>query len=300
MNSSTATFMNRAYTNGLIIPAFNIPHLPMMAPVVEALRDTDTFGLIEVARLEWEKFESQSVRAVRDTYETCKDQRHTRLHLDHIPVIDEDHKTVDYMAIISEAVERGYDSVMVDGSRLVLDDNIAAVKQVVALAHAHGIPVEAELGAVVGHEDGPMPSYDELFASGQGFTDIDEARRFVAETQVDWLSIAFGNIHGAISKAKKSAAKVAARLDIDHLKALQKAVPVPMVLHGGSGIQRRYILDAVQNGIAKINIGTTIRQTYEQHAEQSAQQARQAVYDHICDIVTNELAIAGTAKTITG
>ena len=75
--------------------------------------------------------------------------------------------------------------------------------------------------------------------------------------------MAVGNIHGAISKAKRSEKKVAARLSIEHLKKLQNVTSVPMVLHGGSGIQQQYILEAVQNGIAKINIGTIIRQAYE-------------------------------------
>ena len=169
-----STLMARAYKQKIVIPGFNIPYLPMMPPVVLALRDTESFGLIEVARLEWEKFSSKSMKAIRDTYEECKDERFTRLHLDHTPVIDEDHERVDYLSIIKEALELGYESVMLDGSRLSLDENIAAVRSVVELAHPHNVPVEAELGAVIGHEDGPMPSYEELFESGQGFTDIDQ------------------------------------------------------------------------------------------------------------------------------
>ena len=90
-----------------------------------------------------------------------------RLHLDHVPVIDEDNQRVDYLPIFQEAIDVGYESVMIDGSRLPLDENIAATRQVVELAHAAGVPVEAELGAVLGHEDGPLPSYEELFASGR-------------------------------------------------------------------------------------------------------------------------------------
>ena len=140
----------------------------MMKPLVQALRDTDSFGLLEVARLEWEKFQACSLEAICETYNQCKDERFTRLHLDHIPVIDEDGKRVDFLSIIRRAIELGFDSVMVDGSRLSLADNIEATRSVVELAHAHGIPVEAELGAVIGHENGPMPDYDELYTSGKG------------------------------------------------------------------------------------------------------------------------------------
>ncbi len=80
-----------------------------------------------------------------------------RLHLDHVPVIDEDNKVVDYVAILTEAVDLGYESVMIDSSRLSLADNIAATQKIV-MAHKKNVPVEAELGAVMGHEDGPMPS----------------------------------------------------------------------------------------------------------------------------------------------
>ncbi len=79
---------------------------------------------------------------------------------------------------------------MIDSSRLSLVENIAATQKIVTMAHKKNVPVEAELGAVMGHEDGPMPSYEELFTSGLGFTDPDEAKRFVDETDVDWLSSA--------------------------------------------------------------------------------------------------------------
>src|SRR5690606_9183044 len=107
-------------------------------------------------------------------------------------VIDEDQEPVDYLAIVNEALRLGFDSVMVDGSRLRLEENIAATRQVAERAHRAGVPCEAELGAVMGHEEGPLPPYEELFASGRGFTDTDEARRFVQETGCDWLSVAIG------------------------------------------------------------------------------------------------------------
>ena len=122
--------------------------------------------------------------------------------------------------IIREALALGYQSVMVDGSRLNLEDNIEATRQVVEIAHAAGVPVEAELGAVLGHEAGPLPPYEELFASGRGFTDVEEAKRFVQETGCDWLSVAIGNIHGAVSAARRDEKKVEARLNLDHLEQL--------------------------------------------------------------------------------
>lgn len=289
--------MRNAWKARTAIPAFNIPYLPMMEPVVRALHDTRSFGFIAVARLEWIKFESGSLRHIYDEYERVKDERFTRLHLDHVPVIDEDQLLVDYMKDLTEAADMGYDSVMVDGSRLSLDENIAATRNVVEMAHACGIPVEAELGSIVGHEAGPMPPYEELFASGKGFTDPDEARRFVAETGVDWLSIAIGNIHGAISSARKEK-KTEARLSIDRLDAISAAVGIPLVLHGGTGIRKEHTLEAVRHGIAKINVATAIRQPYEALIGRSVEAAQGAVYDTMLELIRDELELENSVDAI--
>lgn len=289
--------MTTAWEHQLVIPAFNIPYLPMMAPVVAALRDTQTVGFIAVARLEWEKFESGSPEAVREEYERVKDERFTRLHLDHVPVIDEDNCEVDYTAIIRRALDLGYDSVMVDASRLDLDGNIRATRSIVEIAHQRNTPVEAELGAVMGHEEGPLPPYEELFASGKGFTSPEELERFVSETGVDWMSVAVGSIHGAISAAAKGKDKPAARLNLEHLALLRERVPVPFVLHGGTGIPSEYIQGGIRNGIAKINIGHAIR-TAHIRAVESGVDTEKAVYEATREVIENDLACAGTATTL--
>ncbi len=294
----TADLMRNAWTAGTVIPAFNIPYLPMMEPTVRALRDARCFGLIAVARLEWVKFEAGSPRDVLAEYDRVKDESFTRLHLDHVPVVDEDGFTVEYDAIIAQALNIGYGSVMVDGSRLPFDENIAATRRVVDMAHAARIPVEAELGAVLGHEAGPLPPYDKLFESGKGFTDPDEAQRFVAETAADWLSVAIGNIHGAISAAKKAEKKIAARLSIERLDAIREATNMPLVLHGGSGIRKEYLLDAFKHGIAKINIGTATRQAYEAALAESPDAAQDAVYNAALALLRDELELEGSVETI--
>lgn len=266
---------------GVAIPAFNIPYLPMLEPVVQAVVDQNSFALIETARLEWYKFEAGGPEAIAREFFRWQNPEHVGLHLDHVPVIDEDGQRVDYLTIIQQAIGLGYDSVMVDGSRLSLDENIAATRQVVVMAHSFGIPCEAELGAVLGHEAGPLPPYDELFVSGKGFTKVDEAHRFVAETDCDWLSVAIGNIHGAVSGSYKDQKKVSARLNLAHLESLFQATAVPLVLHGGSGIPREYVLASFQKGISKINIGTEIRQVYESILQSSGKtsSAQDAVYE---------------------
>ena len=294
----TGALMARACENSTVIPAFNIPYIPMMEPVVRAVADTGCLALIAVARLEWEKFEAISTRAIYEEYERVKDERFTRLHLDHVPVVDEDKQRVDFASILSEAAALGYDSLMVDGSRLPLAENIVASRQAAELARAAAIPIEAELGAVLGHEEGPLPPYEELFRTGRGFTDVAEAVQFVAETGVDWLSVAIGNVHGAISAAKKQERKVAARLDVAHLARIRDATCVPLVLHGGSGIPKEYVRAAITGGIAKINVGTAIRQPYERLKDASVLSAQDAVYEAVLHVIRNELAVEGSAETI--
>lgn len=300
MTLNSTQIMRNAWRAGVAVPAFNIPHLPMMEPVTQAIVDEDVFALIEVARLEWIKFEAKSLTAIAEEYSKWAQPDTMRLHLDHVPVIDEDNLHVDYLSVIKEAIDLGYQSVMIDGSRLSLEDNIEATRQVADLAHAAGIPCEAELGAVLGHEAGPPPPYEELFSSGKGFTDVEEARRFVDESGCDWLSAAVGNIHGAVSGALKDQKKVEARLDIDHIRKIREVTNIPLVLHGGSGVQRPYLLEALKNGMTKVNIGTEIRQTYEQALRETdnISEAQKATYESTCWLLHDYFAISGTRDKV--
>jgi ketose-bisphosphate aldolase len=297
---STTTAILNARNAGLVVPAFNVPYLPMVEPVIRAVVDADAFALVETARLEWIKFECRSAAAVMAEFKKWEDPRHVHLHLDHVPAIDEDNQKVDCLPIFREAIALGYQSLMIDGSRLPLEENIALTREVVELAHAAGIPCEAELGAVMGHEAGPLPPYDELFASGKGFTDTAEAARFVNETGCDWLSVAVGNIHGAISGILKDQKKVEARLNIAHLKELAQVTHIPLVLHGGSGVRREYLLAAIQEGIAKVNVGAEIRQAYESALRDSGKvsTAQDAVYTRTTWLLNDYFNLSGSQKQV--
>lgn len=296
---SSGKIVRRAFELGLMVPAFNIPYLPMMEPVVRAVVDEDSFAFIDVARLEWIKFESGSLAQIAREFTRCADLNHLRLHLDHVPVIDEDDLRTDYAPIFEEAIKLGYHSLMIDGSRLDLDGNIAATKQICDLAHAANIPCEAELGAVFGHEQETPPPYEELFATGKGFTDVDEAVRFASETGCDWLSVAIGNVHGAISKGAKDKKKIQARLNLEHLMRLRDALDIPLVLHGGSGIRQDNVLAALKCGIAKVNVATEIRQAYEQVLPGGVEAAQNAVYDRTRWLIREHFGISGTRSALT-
>lgn len=295
------TTVRKALENGLVVPAFNIPYPPMLKAVAEAIRDEDSVAMIHVARLEWEKFEAVSLENIAEEYAKYAMPGHTLLHLDHVPVIDEDHLEVDYLDLIKRAIRAGYQSVMVDGSRLDLAGNIAATRAVTDLAHAAGIPVEAELGAVMGHETAQASiPYDEIFEKKLGFTEVDEARKFVDGSHCDWLSVAVGSVHGAIADNLKDQKKPAARLDIERIAQLREALDIPLVLHGGSGIEQDYITRGIQAGIAKINVGTELRQPYERamREKNDVEYAREVVYRRCRELIRDFLRTAGDASIL--
>lgn len=300
MMKDSAAIIRNAWRNRLVVPAFNIPYLPMMQPVIQAVRDQNAFAFVAVARLEWVKFEAESPEAVYDEFVAWHDPDCVRLHLDHVPAVDEDDRRVDYIPILERALQLGYPSVMFDGSRLPLQENIECGRRAVALARSYGAACELELGAVTGHESAPAMSYEELFRSRKGFTDVEEARLFVRQTGCDWLSVAVGNVHGAIAKGLKDRKKVSAELDLDHLAELSKATGVPLVLHGGSGVTRRHLLDAVSLGVAKVNVGTEIRQPYEKtlSTTSSPDAAQRAVYERTVWILKDCLEAAGKRNLI--
>jgi ketose-bisphosphate aldolase len=298
--SSLQQIMRCAFEHRILVPAFNVAYLPMVPAIIEALRRTETFALLEVSRPDITRFGAESFKAVKEAFDRCGDLSLSRLHQDHVPVIDEEGELVDWCSLIEEALSLGYHSVMIDGSRLPLEENIRVTREVVRRAHGEGVCVEAELGAVLGHESGPLPPYEEIFASGRGFTDPDDAKRFVEETQVDWLSVAIGNIHGAISGAAKDAKKVEARLNIDHLRVIVERTHVPLVLHGGSGIRKEYVLQAIRHGITKINVGTEIRQAYEWTLREKGkvEEAQKAVTEKVEELIRGYYEIPGSACRI--
>lgn len=292
----------RALKSKTVVPAYNIPYLPMVKPVIQAVIDENSIAMIQVARVEWEKFESGSLEAVAEEYAKYKNEEHTMLHLDHIPAVDEDNRKVAYRSIIERGIKAGYQSVMIDASRLDLEGNIAVTKEISDLVHEAGIACEAELGSVMGHESKTVLPYDEIFSTKKGFTDAGEARRFALESGCDWLSIAAGSIHGAVADAVRHLKKPEARLDINHIKVLYESTGIPLVLHGGSGINQSCIRDAIQAGIVKINVGTELRQTYEQELMDAndIEKAKDKVYLKTRWVIKEFLRISNTRALLYG
>ncbi|SEW36239.1 fructose-bisphosphate aldolase [Aliiroseovarius sediminilitoris] len=155
-------------------------------------------------------------------------------HLDHGYTMDE----------CREAIDSGFTSVMFDGSRKPIADNIAATRAIVELAHAAGVSCEGEIG-FVGYSGG----------EGSSGTDPDDAARFARETGVDAMAISVGNVH--LQQDKEGG------LDIPRIRAIEAVTSVPLVIHGGSGVpveQRRLL--ATGSSICKFNIGTELRMAF--------------------------------------
>ena len=297
---TSGEIITRARKLGIALPAFNIPFPPMMEAVVSAVADEDSFALVEVARIEWLTFEIEGPERFMEEYRRCADPGHVRTHLDHVPVVDEEGRAVDYRPIIEKAIALGFDSVMIDGSHMPLEENIAATRQVAEMAHSASIPCEAELGAILRFGVGKVPPYEELFASGVGFTKVEEAVRFVRETGCDWLSVSIGNIHGAVSAALRDKPKGESRLNLQHLETLHKATGVPIVLHGGSGVRHEDVVAGMKRGIAKVNVGFEIRKAYEDAVKSSAsvEAGRKAVYARTRSLLKDHFKISGIAGSI--
>ncbi|MGI6284234.1 class II fructose-1,6-bisphosphate aldolase [Neomoorella humiferrea] len=158
------------------------------------------------------------------------------LHLDH---------GTDFEQVL-RCLRAGFTSVMIDGSKYPLEENIALTRRVVEIAHAMGASVEGELGRIGGTEDHVSVSEREAT-----MTVPEEAARFVAETGVDALAVAIGTAHGRY-KGKP-------QLDFERLAAIDGLINTPIVLHGSSGVPDEDIRRAVELGVRKINIDTDIR-----------------------------------------
>jgi len=195
----------------------------LQAPLIVqcARAELDLCGHDMMPRLAIEAIEAASVPAV--------------LNLDH----------GDCVELCMWAADQAFHCVMLDVAHLPFEDNIAQTRQVVEYAHALGVEVEGELGRIAGIE-----ASQEVQESEATHTDPDEAVEFVERTGVDTLAVAIGNAHG-VYKGKP-------KVNLDRLAQLKEKVPVPLVMHGGSGIPADVLRQAIAGGISKINIYTEL------------------------------------------
>jgi fructose-bisphosphate aldolase class II len=232
---AAASLVAGAAARGRAVPAFNVITLEQAEAVVGGAADAGVGVLVQV---------SENAIGFRGGFApllaACRELAREAtvpigIHLDHL----EDAELA--AALVARAPELGVGSLMFDRATLPYDENVALTARVAADAHAAGLWVEGELGEVGGKNGAHAPGVR---------THPDEAVAFVAATGVDLLAVAVGSSHAMRERT--------AAIDLDLVARLASAVPVPLVLHGSSGVPDAVLANAVAAGIRKVNVGTVL------------------------------------------
>ena len=223
-----------AQKNHYAVGAFNVENMEMVQAVVAAAEQLrapvilqTTPGTLQYAGMEY--FLANAAVAANNARVPVV------MHLDHGNSFD----------LAMQALRTGYTSIMIDGSKLPFEQNVALSKAVADACHPSGIPVEAELGKVGGKED------DLVVTGDSPYTDPDEAAQFVRETGVDSLAVGIGTAHGFYRGEPC--------VDVQRLQEIRRSVSIPLVLHGTSGVPDATVRACIEHGICKVNYATDLR-----------------------------------------
>ena len=237
-----------ANEHNFAVPAFNVSSNMILKGVMHTCEEMQAPVIIAIHPDELEFVEDSFVKAVIE--EAHKATVPVCVHLDHGSKFEQ----------VLRAIQDGFTSVMIDGAHLSLEDNIAITKKVVEVAHPVNVSVEAELGTI-----GTADDYGEAGSKEIIYTEVDDAVKFIKETDIDCLAIAIGTAHGLYPKDKKP------ELALDRLQEIKAAVSIPLVLHGGSGNPDDEIAKSVKLGVNKINISSDIKDAFYQECRKVLQ-----------------------------
>jgi len=239
MLTTGKVILDMAHEHSFAVPAFNISDYAMFLGIIDISEEKNAPVILGIHPDEVQHVGVEMIAAVAQ-----------RAHRSSVPIaIHWDHGA-SYEQILT-AIRSGFTSVMIDGSMLPFEDNIAISKKVVHAAHAVGLSVEGELGTI-----GQMDSQAEGGSDTIIYTNPDDALTFVESTAVDSLAVAIGTYHGIYPTTMKP------ELKLDLLKLIKDKVDIPLVLHGGSNNPDDEIAEAVKLGINKINISSDIKVAY--------------------------------------
>ena len=220
------------------IGAFNVHNLEFIEGVMRAAEEMSSPVIIGIATISIDYAGLEPLAAITKDF---AERSHvpTVIHLDH----------GDDIELVRRSIKLGFSSVMYDGSKYPIDENIKRTREIVKIAHAEDISVEGEIGVVGGFEglDRGDISHEQLQAL---YTRPEEARRFVEETGVDALAVAVGTVHGMPLQN--------AHIDFQRLKEIHQAVDVPLVFHGCTGLKNEDYHKAIALGVKKFNVGTRL------------------------------------------
>lgn len=250
-----------AQKSGYAVGAFNTPNLESVMAVIAAAEELKTPVILSHAELHESLMPLDVIGPVmlaaakRARVPVC-------VHLDH---------GVSY-GLLVRAMRLGFTSVMYDGSVLPVEENTVNTAEIVKIAHALGVSVEAELGRILRPETGASGGGPEEESPESCYTDPDAAAGFVARTGVDALAIAFGTAHGIYT--------VKPKLDFDRITRVREKVAAPLVMHGGSGVSPEGFRQAIANGIAKINYYTYMSAAGGEAVRQAAKSTEEHLFYH--------------------
>ena len=227
-----------AKENQFAVPAFNICSYDMLKAIIEESERLNAPVILEIHPDEIAYLNDEFVASVRAYAHNSKIP--VVIHLDHGGTVKD----------VLRAIRNGYTSVMIDASLQSFEDNLAITKEVVALAHAVGVSVEAEIGTIGNNGSA------EGGAANIIYTDPEQAKHFVEETNIDSLAIAIGTAHGLYPKDKTP------KLNIELLKELNQQIDKPFVLHGGSGNPDAEVSESVRYGVAKVNLSSDLKSVF--------------------------------------
>lgn len=239
MLTTGKVILDMAHEHSFAVPAFNISDYAMFLGIIDISEEKNAPVILGIHPDEVQHVGVEMIAAVAQ-----------RAHRSSVPIaIHWDHGA-SYEQILT-AIRSGFTSVMIDGSMLPFEENIAISRKVVHAAHAVGLSVEGELGTI-----GQMDSQAEGGSGTIIYTNPDDALTFVESTAVDSLAVAIGTYHGIYPTTMKP------ELKLDLLKLIKDKVDIPLVLHGGSNNPDDEIAEAVKLGINKINISSDIKVAY--------------------------------------
>lgn len=227
--------MNYAIDRELVLPAFNTTNLETTKAIIQGLNDAHLPGIIQISSNNLHLSNPGVISYLMKEFLKDTDTP-IGLHLDHGKSFED----------VKACVDAGFTSIMVDASDKSFEENIAEVKKVVEYCHLYHIPVEAELGAIMGKEDDQVSEVDCK-------TDPARVIEFVERTGCDLLAISIGNVHGLDATPN---------IDLPLLAKIAAISPVPLVLHGGSGIPFEQIQRMKEYRMIKINYGSDLRRSF--------------------------------------
>jgi tagatose 1,6-diphosphate aldolase GatY/KbaY len=234
--STTDTMLRQAREEHWAVGAFNAENMEMVQAIIEAAEELHAPVIIQTTpgTLDYGSlalyYANVSALARHAGVEIA-------IHLDH----------GDSFPLAAQALREGYTSIMIDGSKYPLSENIAITRSVTGICKPNNIPVEGELGRVGGKED-------DHESPESGYTDPAEAVEFVTETGVSSLAVGVGTAHGIYAKEPI--------LNTGLITTIRNTISVPLVLHGASGLDDAVVMDCIKRGICKVNFATELRIAY--------------------------------------